>query len=84
MEGVFSFKLQLYECDDLSSSSLDCGPVSDITETIAVDITLDTVVQVSVSSEVIGLHSIRIVYQICYNYRDLFTIMMVIGHSTLN
>ena len=40
------FKLQVYQCDNLTDSEPDCGPVEGITEQIYAEVTLDTVVQV--------------------------------------
>ena len=44
--GAFVFKLQVYQCDNLTDSEPDCGPVEGITEQIYAEVTLDTVVQV--------------------------------------
>ena len=51
IEGLFSFELQLYQCDNLDYDSPNCEPVPERYEQILARIALDTVVEITAEQE---------------------------------
>ncbi|XP_063684692.1 uncharacterized protein LOC134818913 [Bolinopsis microptera] len=51
IEGLFSFRLQLYQCDDLNQVQPICAPVEDMYEEILANVALDTVVEITAEQE---------------------------------
>ncbi|KAL5268263.1 hypothetical protein ACHWQZ_G002210 [Mnemiopsis leidyi] len=51
IDGLFSFELQLYQCDNLDYESPNCEPVPERYEQIFARIALDTVVEITAEQE---------------------------------
>ena len=51
VQGLFSFQLQLYQCDDLNLENPNCTPIDGTYEEILANIELDTVVEVTAEQE---------------------------------